>query len=307
MTMQMNRRQFVAGAPLLAAGRRLPAAEPALRFPAAARERLAIASYSLRSLIDSPRRRAAGATGLIDIKDVPAFVAKQFDIRKVEILGQHLHSTDAAYLDEYRRGLTRAGVQVVNIPTGIGGSLYDPDATRRGAALENAKKWVDVAVALDCPSVRLHIQRVGDHVPDVDRTAESLSSVAPYAASKRVVINLENDDLFSEDAFFLVKVIDRVNSPWVRALPDFCNSMLKGDAQFNYDAVTAMFRRAYNICHLKDSEVEGGKVFRVDLARTFEIAKSAGYKGYFSVEFEGEGDPVAGTGKLVEAALRYLT
>jgi sugar phosphate isomerase/epimerase len=217
-----------------------------------------------------------------------------------------LRSTDPAYLDEYRRGLTSVGVQLVNIPTGIGGSLYDPDATRRGAALESAKKWVDAAVALDCPSVRLHIQRVGDHVPDVDRTAESLSSVAPYAASKRVVINLENDDLFSEDAFFLAKVIDRVNSPWVRALPDFCNSMLKGDAQFNYDAVTAMFRRAYNICHLKDSEVDGGKVFRVDLARTFEIAKSSGYKGYFSVEFEGEGDPVAGTGRLVEAALRYL-
>jgi sugar phosphate isomerase/epimerase len=101
-------------------------------------------------------------------------------------------------------------------------------------------------------------------------------------------------------------VIDEVNSPWLRALPDFCNSMLKGDEKFNYDAVTAMFRRAYNICHLKDSEVDRGKVFRIDLARTFEIVRASGYKGYFSVEFEGEGDPVVGTEKLVDAALKHL-
>lgn len=307
--MQTTRRQFVAGAALLAAARRLRAAEPALRFPTAPRERLAIASYSLRSLIDSPRRRAAASkstAALMDIKDVPAFIVKQFNIRKIEILGQHLRSTEPAYLDEYRRVLKGAEVQVVNIPTSIGASLYDSDAAKRSTAVENGKKWIDVAVALDCPSVRMHIQRAGDQAPDADRTAESLAGVATYAASKNVVVNLENDDLFTEDAFFLTKVIDRVNSPWVRALPDFCNSMLKGDAQFNYDAVSAMFKRAYNICHLKDSEVDGGKVVRIDLGRTFEIAKASGYKGYFSVEFEGEGEPVAGTAKLVEAALSFL-
>src|SRR5215472_5503689 len=130
--MQTTRRRFLASAALVGAGRRLEAAEPALRFPTVPRERLAIASYSLRSLIDSPRRRTAGkgAAGPMDIKDVPAFVVKQFDIRKVEILGQHLGSTEAAYLDEYRRALASAGVQVVNIPTGIGASLYDPDAGR---------------------------------------------------------------------------------------------------------------------------------------------------------------------------------
>src|SRR5215831_9079791 len=110
ITMKTTRRQFVAGAAGLAAAQTMPGAEPTLRFPTAPRERLAIASYSLRTLIDSPRRRAAGAPGLMDIKDVPAFIVKQFDIRRVEILGQHLRSTEAAYLDEYRRSLRSAGV-----------------------------------------------------------------------------------------------------------------------------------------------------------------------------------------------------
>lgn len=306
--MKMTRRQFAAASAAFAAGRRLNAADPALRFPTAPRERLAIASYSLRTMIASPRRRpdADAAAARMDIKDFPAYAVKRFNVRNVEILGQHLRSTDAAYLQEFRAALTAAGARVINIPTSVGASMYDPDPAKRALAVENSRKWIDTAVALDCPSVRIHIQRTGSTPPDPDRTAEGLASVAQYGASKSVVVNLENDDLYTEDAFFIVKVIDQVKSPWLRALPDFCNSMMKGDEKFNYDAVKAMFSRAYNISHLKDSEVENGKVFRVDLARTFEIAKASGYKGYFSVEFEGEGDAVTGTEKLVTEALKHL-
>jgi len=306
--MQITRRNFVAASTLLTAARRLPAAEPNLRFGTTPHDRLAIASYSLRTLLPSARRRSAGnvPADAMDIKDFPSFVVKRFNLRNVELLGQHLPSTDAAYLEEYRRILSHAGVQVVNIPTSVGASLYDPDPARRATAVENSKKWIENANALGCPSVRIHIQRAGNTAPDAGRTAESLAEVARYGESKGVVVNLENDDLFSEDAFFIASVIDQVNSRWLRALPDFCNSMLKGDEKFNYDAMAAMFRRAYNISHLKDAEVDRGKVFRIDLARTFEIAKTSGYLGYFSVEFEGEGDAVEGTAKLVEAALRYL-
>jgi sugar phosphate isomerase/epimerase len=306
--MQITRRHFVAGATVLTGAKNLPAADPNLRFGATPRERLAIASYSLRTLLPSARRRSSGnvPAGSMDIKEFPAFAVKRFNIRNVELLGQHLTSTDAAYLEEYRRILTSAGVRVVNIPTSVGASLYDLDANKRAAAVENSKKWIDAAKMLDCPSVRIHIQRAGNEAPNVERTAESLAGIAQYGESKGVVVNLENDDIFSEDAFFLAKVIDQVNSRWLRALPDFCNSMLKGDEKFNYDAMASMFRRAYNISHLKDAEVDRGKVFRTDLARTFEIAKTSGYKGYFSVEFEGEGDAVEGTAKLVDAAVRYL-
>jgi len=103
-----------------------------------------------------------------------------------------------------------------------------------------------------------------------------------------------------------VKVIEQVNSPWLYGLPDFCNSMLKGDEKYNYASVTAMFHHAYNISHVKDSEVDNGKVFRVDVGKTFAIAKQAGYRGNFSMEWEGEGGPYEGTQKLIDASLKYL-
>ena len=40
-----------------------------------------------------------------------------------------------------------------------------------------------------------------------------------YAATKSVVVNLENDSLISEDPFFLVRVIQKVNS-WKRTRRD---------------------------------------------------------------------------------------
>src|SRR5260370_466344 len=299
ISMKPTRRDFLIASSALAA-RHVGAAAPALRFPTAPRDRLAVASYSFREFIDTPRNRSRTQQGLIDLKDFLALVAKRYNVRNVELLAQHFRSTEPAYLDEFGSAVQSAGSHVVNIPAGIGASVYDPDAAKRATAVENAKKWIDVAVAMDCPSVRVHVQGARDAAGDAGLAAQTLGKVAEYGASKSVVVNLENDDLVSEDAFFLVKVIDQVNSPWLRALPDFCNSMLSGNQQFNYEAVTAMFRRAYNISHLKDSEVERGKVFRVDLGRTLAIAKASGYKGYFSVEWEGEGDAYVETGRLIE-------
>ena len=307
--MRTNRRNFLVAAAFATPIQRLMAADgPNLHFPTAARERLAVASWSFREYLDTAENRAKKSHGsLMDLKQFPAMVADRYNIHNVEILGQHMPSTAPAYLKELRAAVQRAGSHVVDLPAGGDASLYDPDAKKRAMAIEDGKKWIEVAVALDCRSVRLNISGAKGVKPDVALTAEGLSAIAQYGASKNVVVNLENDDPETEDAFFIVKVIDRVNSPWLRALPDFCNSMLKGDPKFNYDAVAAMFQRAYNIAHLKDSEVDNGKVYRVDLARTFAIAKASGFKGYYSAEFEGEGDAYAGVGKLIDAGLNYLS
>ena len=155
--------------------------------------------------------------------------------------------------------------------------------------------------------MRLHIAGVRNVKPDVDRAAESLKHVAAYAEEKQVLVNLENDDNTTEDPFFIVSVIERVKNPWLHALPDFCNSMLTHDQAFNNRAMQTMFKHAYNIAHMKDSEVgDGGKVYTVDVARCFAIAKAAGYRGYFSMEWEGAGDPFACTQKLIDESLKDL-
>lgn len=304
----MNRRQFLEAALVAAVSRGLDAAgAPNISFPTEPRARLGVASYPFRAFIDSPhnRDREKGKPGMT-LLQFPAMVRDKFKVRNIEPLDSHFHSLEPAYLGGLRNAVEKAGCHVINIPVGVQESLYDPDAAKRKIGVGNAKKWVDAAVALGSPSIRVHIQGVRGVKPDVARAAESLRAIADYGAEKNIVINLENDDPETEDAFYLVKVIEQVKSPWLRGLPDFCNSMLKGDEKYNYDSVTAMFKHAYNISHVKDSEVDNGKVFRVDVGKTFAIAKQTGYRGYFSMEWEGEGGPYEGTQKLIDASMKYL-
>jgi sugar phosphate isomerase/epimerase len=300
---ESNRRDFVK----TCAGLAVAATVPDLRFPTDPRKRLAVASYPFRALLDAPHnsdrdRKQPG----IALKDFAAMVADKFGIHNIEPLGSHFPSTDAAYLREFRTAVEKAGSHVVNIPVDVGASFYDPDASAREKAVANGKKWVDIAAAVGSPGVRVHMQPAEGAKPDLGRASESLKSIADHSGGKGIITTLENDDLVSEDAFFLVKVIEKVNSPYLRALPDFANSMLSGDEKFNYDAVAAMFRHATNIAHVKDSEVSEGKVVRVDVGKTFGIAKAAGYRGYYSMEWEGQGGPYDGTALLIRESLKYL-
>jgi sugar phosphate isomerase/epimerase len=279
-----------------------------LKFPTAARDRLAVASWPFRAYIQSPRNddRDKKLPGM-DLRDFAAQVKDKFGVPGVEPLSSHFPSTDDAYLHGFREAIEKAGVHVVNIPVDNQDSYYDADPAVRKKAIENGKKWIDVAVLIGSPSVRTSIATAKNAKPSVDVAAEEIRKVAEYGATKNVFVNLENDNLESEDAFFIVKVVEKAQSAYLHALPDFCNSMQTGDEKFNYAAVTAMFGHAYNICHVKDSEVgEAGKVFRVDLKRSFDILKASGYRGYCSMEWEGGDDPYVGTKSLIAASLENL-
>jgi sugar phosphate isomerase/epimerase len=314
----ISRRSFLESASALTLGNSiastLPAVggtnlpQPHIPFPTAPRDRIAVASYPFRAYIDRPgnRDRNPSLPGM-DLIQFPAEAIKKFGVHNIEPYSPHFRSLDSDYLAKFREELNKANAKVVNIAVSTEASFYDADPAARSKSVASAKKWVDVAVAISSPGIRTHIRPASNAKPDLQRAVDSLREVATYAASKNVVVTLENDDLVSEDAFFLVKVIEGVNHPYLRALPDFANSMLTGDADFNYRALQAMFQRAYNICHVKDGETDNGKQFNIDLGKSFEILKSSGFRGYCSMEFDAPGDPYAPTAKLVEQTLRYLS
>jgi sugar phosphate isomerase/epimerase len=282
--------------------------QPNIQFPSAPRDRIAVASYPFRAYINCPgnRDRNPSLPGM-DLTQFPAEVANKFNIHNIEPYSPHFRSLDSDYLAKFREELTKASSKVVNITVSTEASFYDADPAARSKSVASAKKWVDVAVAIGSPGIRTHIRPASNAKPNLQQTIDSLRQVVAYAAGKNIVVTLENDDLVSEDAFFVVKVIEGVHHPYLRALPDFANSMLTGDPDFNYRALQAMFQHAYNICHIKDGEVDNGKQFNIDLAKSFQILKSSGFRGYCSMEFDAPGDPYAPTTKLVEQTLRYLS
>lgn len=280
--------------------------KPHIPFPAAARERIAIASYPFREFVAG--RNEKSASGKMELREFAAHVSAKFNIKKIEPWSAHFRSLEKPYLEELRAAVARADGAIVNIAVDGEHSPYADDSTEREKAVAFSKQWIDAAVVIGSPSVRTNIPPAKDATPEVERTAESLKRVTEYGAAKNIVVNLENDNPKSEDPFFLVKVIERVNSPWLRALPDFANSLAAYEEEYAYRGIDAMFGKAYNISHVKETEVGDGKekIARVDLPKTFGIAKNHGYKGYFSMEWDSPGDPYAGTIGLIEKTLKNL-
>jgi len=286
-------------------------AGPSMQFPTAARERIAVASYPFRDHILGRSETGASvgtALGKMELKEFAAHVSAKFNIKKIEPWSEHFRSLDKAYLEELRAAVAQAGGAIVNIAVDGEHSPYAADGAERERAIAFSKQWIDAAAAIGSTSVRTNIPQAKDAKPDVERTAESLKRVAEYGAAKNVVVNMENDDPVSEDPFFLVKVIEKVNTKWLHALPDFGNTLAAYDEEYAYRGIEGMFGHAYSISHVKETEVgEKGKIAKVDLARTFGIAKRHGYKGYFSMEWDSPGDPYAGTAGLIEKTLKNIS
>src|SRR6267378_4103149 len=225
-------------------------AGPSMQFPAAARERIAIASYPFPEVIYG-REDNRGVGGKLELKEFAAHVGAKFNIKKIEPWSEHFRSLEKAYLEELRAAVTKAGGAIVNMAVDGENSPYAADGER---AVAFSKRWIDAAVAIGSPSVRTNLPRAKDSKPDLERTAESLKRVAEYGAAKNVVVNLENDNAVSEDPFFLVKVIEKVNNPWLHALPDFANTLAAYEEEYAYRGIEAMFGHAYNISHVKETE-----------------------------------------------------
>jgi sugar phosphate isomerase/epimerase len=313
---QYSRREFL-GLSLFAASaaaasepaKRSPSSGPRLRFPVEPRQRLAVTSYPFRAWIESTTNhdRDPSKPGM-DLLDFAAMVVKRFGVYNINPLGNHFRSTDPAYLEEFRTAVAKAGSHMVDLGLG-GGHFWDPDPSRVRATLDNGKKWIDIAVVVGSPSVRQHLSGSHGVRPNVARAAENLGRLADYGARKNIVINLENDDLQNENPFFIVEVIEKARNPYLRALPDFGNSIRGHGAAYNQRAMAHMFRHAFNMSHVKDTVAgENGEIYKIDVARIFGIAKTSGYRGYFSMEWEDRaGDPFQGTERLVKESLKYLT
>jgi sugar phosphate isomerase/epimerase len=283
--------------------------QPNVNFPAAVRDRISVASYPFRDFISPERDESPAASKNLkmELTEFAAHVVSRFKVNKIEPWSHHFRSLDPKYLSEFRTALDKANASIVDIAVDGEHSFYAPDAAERERAVAVNKQWIDAAVVLGSPSIRTHINGPENQPPDLPLSADTLKRIAEYGASRNVVVHLENDDGVTEDPFFIAKLIDAVNSPWLHALPDFGNSLMHLAPDKAYEGLEEMFRRAYGISHVKASEsTDKGAVVSVDLAYAFGILKKSGYRGYLSMEYDDSGDPYRATDELIEKTLHYM-
>ncbi len=295
----MNRRQF------LAAAGAAPLARAAKRGGAQAR--IGISSWSFHNLFTATREpEAPKPSAPLAALDFPDMIASRYDVHELEIVAPHFESTGMTYLAKLKARLAEARSRIVNIPVDIaeleqGGGLSDKDPMVRDRAIAACMKWIDVAHDVGAASVRCDPGKMD--TADPTPTVTSYHKLGAYAAARGLKVLIENHgSVGSEHPEELVRIF-RLAGAGVGALPDFGNFP---DEATRRRGLPLLLPFASTVAHAKGFEFdEAGNEKRFDFARCIAQAKAADFRGVYSIEFEGPGDPYDGVAKVV-AELRRL-
>lgn len=300
--------QRAAGAAILEQHKRARHRAAAPRVPDK-HERIGISTWSFHNLFPSTREpdTTLPETRLV-LMDFPEMIADRYQVHNLEFTAPHFASLEPMYLEELKGKLLRARSRLINIPVDIEeisheGGLSDPDPQVRESAINASRAWIDIAKKLGARSVRCDPGKMNP--ADLTPTIESYRQLAGYGRSKGIDVLIENHGgVGSEHPEELLELFSGVGSSFIGALPDFGNFP---DEETRLRGLPLLFAHALTVCHAKGLEFDAnGNETKFDFAKCIEISKRANYKGVYSIEYEGTGDPYDGVQKVVDELVRYL-
>lgn len=175
-------------------------------------------------------------------------------------------------------------------------NLYFEDGDRRAKELADARRFIDLASALEAPLVRVFGGKAeSDKAPVPDdatksRVAAGLRELGAYAGPRGVTVIIESHDHFTSSAT-LKDVLHQADSEHVGLLWDAHHTFATSneDPEFTVKQLASWIRHT----HLKDSVGSGddrkyvltGRG-NVPVARQIEALRSIGYKGFYCFEWE---------------------
>ena len=233
--------------------------------------KIAISSYSLRDHINRD----------IPVWEYPAYARDTYGVDAVEIIQRDIVDGEAG-VDRLKEGLKAAGSTLVSLPIDIG-DISQADSAKRDEDLRAIERWLDTAATLGCP-----LARVNSKDGDVGTAIASYQRLVEYGRGIGVTICMENHGGLSAKRDTALAILDGVAG--LATSPDFGNF----NENERYDFLAAMAPRA-KIAHAKTFDFdEDGQMPSFDFARCVKIMDDAGFAGYYSIEFEGNGDQIDG-------------
>ncbi len=276
---------------------------------AAKRARISVSTWSLHNYFQSTREKDFNLPGpMLALLDFPEMVADKYKVHQMEFCAPHFASTEPAYLQELKSRLVRAHSHVVNIPVDIEeistkGGLSDPDKKIRDNAINASKKWIDIAHTIGSKAVRCDPGKMDAN--NLEPTVESYKALATYGRSKGIHVIIENHGgVGSEHPEELVKLFKMVGTTHIGALPDFGNFP---DEAIREKGLGLLFPYARVVCHAKGLDIGADDVeTKYNFPKCIAVSKKAGFKGIYSIEYEGAGDPYVGVQRVLNELIRYL-
>lgn len=298
----MKRRHFLATGTLACLPTMVSAQEkPA---PVARPNRIGVSSYSFWGF----QREA--------LRDLPTCLdhAARFGFDGFEILQRQLISTDNSELQKLKRHAFLLGLDLMGYSTHQG--FLSPDSEKRDAQVKHTIDCIEQAYALGIPTMRVNSGTWGTSKDFNDLMAkrgieeplpghseedaygwviEAYRRIVPVAEKCGVVLGLENHWGLGVTPEGVKRVVDAIDSPWLKVTLDTGNFL-----EDPYDRIAQL---APDTVLLQAKTYFGGGVWYtldLDYPRIAGIMKKAGFTGYVSLEFEGKEDPLTAIPKSLE-------
>lgn len=223
----------------------------------------------------------------------------------IEFLLVQMSSTENTHLQKLKKKAFHAGLDIMGLSTHQG--FLNPSKEYRDENINKTIDQIEIAYQLGIPTMRINTGRWGTSEsfdalmankgiePPIDGydendgfpwVIESIEKCIPTAEKCGVVLGLENHWGLGISAKNVKRIIDEINSPWLRATLDTGNFLEDRDNQIQTLAPYA--------CLVQAKTYYGGGVWYsldIDYNKIGKVMRDNNYKGYISLEFEGNEDP----------------
>jgi L-ribulose-5-phosphate 3-epimerase len=222
----------------------------------------------------------------------------------VEILHRQMESEENAYLQNLKRRALINGLDLCCMSAHQG--FVTPDAAKRQRGIDDTIRYIEIAYKLGIPIIRINTGSWGTSgsfdalmakrgieppLPGCTEedgfkwTIDSIQKCLPRAQECGVILGLENHWGMARTPEGLLRIIKEVNSPWLRVILDTGNFL-----EDPYDKIEAC---APQVVYMHAKTYYGGGLWYtldLDYSRIAGIMKKHDYRGYVSLEFEGNED-----------------
>lgn len=213
--------------------------------------------------------------------------SKELKLGGIDIIAEHLPKRDKKSLIEYKKMATDLHLTVACLSPG--NNFGKPSLEERKKEVEQVLKWIETGYILGAPVLRIFSgwpwpyqdkEKLWPAMVDCIRECENEAKEAGIV----LAIEPHNDGGFLPTAVDSLRLIKQLNSEWVKINLDTGNYQ---DVD-NYKAIEDTIAYAPHI-HAKVHRMsDEGRELVFDFDRIFSIVKKANYRGFLSLEFEGQ-------------------
>ena len=249
--------------------------------------------------------------------------ASEFGFDGIELLLIQMESEKNNYLQRLKKRAFDSGLDIMGLSTHQ--SFVSPDASKRKENIELTKHQIEVAYSLGIPTIRINTGRWGTTKPIGDKSEfdvlmdnkgvesiidgyteeegfkwviDSIEQCIPTAEKCGVVLGLENHWGLGLTSKGVMKIVNAIDSPWLSVTLDTGNFFDNREEQ--------LAELAPHTCLIQAKTYYGGAKWpafdqiNIDYKSIGELMRKNNYKGYISLEFEGNEDANTAIPKSLE-------